>query len=1255
MGKYSNTGMPEVYFISENLGTLTNKSQIANCSAEIHFNGQVINCYATGKIQGNSSAWKPAKNYTITFYEDEEHSKKKKVDVGWGKQSKYCFKKNWIDSTHTRNVSGGKIGYDMVKSRPNSDFKNHLLTAPRYGLIDGFPCIMYINGEFHGLYTWNIPKDEWMFNMDKDNPNHYVLCGEYIDGGASGVNTNEFRSLWGGQLDGNWSIEVGEYSETLKTSLNNAIGHVMNSSDTEFKTKFTNYFDLYSVIDYYCFAQLCTHLDGLTKNMLLVTYDGVHWGTSLYDMDSIYGAYWDGHTFVSPTYRFHEDYGGGNSLLWLRMEKCFAQEIYNRYFELRKSALSLDNIYARVNEIYNAISPEVLAADWAKWPQIPCQKTNTIERFRTYMKERAVYVDNEIAKLISANPPIIANPPITEKPVTPVEPDIPSTTPTQSIGDFIGKTFTGTGMAMFSGTSNYHFTALVEADSDMKKGAVITREFTASNCVNVSSSMNMNGGSVFEDNTGLFNVGALDENVCSPSTTMYQSIVDGKFTIVSTARTFRKDVTSKYIKVPFLIKAHVPFSFKIEDVAVLVNNVRKKIVGVGGLYPEDTFILTNSADTSENPKEPTVPTNPDKDLNKGEVISMSYWNGKIANFLGDSQTETNVHKTKTYCEWVKEILGLSKINVDGISGTCITTGSKNDHKSAISGRYVNMSNNADLIVIQGGVNDEIFNKELGTFEANLVPNRDQLSETQLKEIDEDYLLTFYGSMEQLCNGLLTKYPGKTIIFITPTSHDDAGTKKSNTTGYTAYDFSEAMKRVCAKYSILVYDAYSNSGIYPANDENAEYYTTDRLHLNDRGHEHLGNELARFILSHTPILKDDVDIDTPIKPSNPGTPVTPSEPDTPSNPVTPSEPDTPIVSTGFVGRTFNITGSKSPQMFHFTVVIKANELMKKNTPILRSMVMSNVKNVDAANTVGGPVFEDNSGKVSNGSYVSECSPSTTFTQGIDKTGKFICEGTKRIFRHDVTTKYIKVPFVISGTAPMSFKIEELKVTIGGVEQEIIDIGGFYAEDTFTMSGQGTPVTPSNPGTPVTPSEPNTPVTPSKPDTPVTPSKPVTPTVSNGFVGRTFNIIGSRNSQIFHFTVLIKANELMKKNTPILRSMIMSNVKNVDSANTVGGSIFEDNSGKLTNGQYVCECSPSTTFTQGINKTGKFVCEGTKRVFRKDVTAEYIKVPFIISGSAPMSFKIEELKVIIGGVEQEIIDIGGFYSEDAFTMSSQGTTR
>ncbi len=109
--------------------------------------------YASIKIQGTSSVFYDKKNYNITLYNDEELNEKNKIDVGWGKQNKYCLKANWIDKTHARNIITAQLASE-IQSKYNL-FEN----TPNNGVIDGFPIEVYINGEFLGIYTWNIPKD----------------------------------------------------------------------------------------------------------------------------------------------------------------------------------------------------------------------------------------------------------------------------------------------------------------------------------------------------------------------------------------------------------------------------------------------------------------------------------------------------------------------------------------------------------------------------------------------------------------------------------------------------------------------------------------------------------------------------------------------------------------------------------------------------------------------------------------------------------------------------------------------------------------------------------------------------------------------------------------------------------------------------------------------------------------------------------------------------------------------------------------
>jgi len=286
----------------------------------------------------------------------------------------------------------------MVESRPDSEFKTALQAAPRNGLVDGFPIKVYLNGNFHGIYTWNIPKDGWMFAMDDENPNHVVLCAEKnTDGDEAtyGTNSCQFKELWGGEEDDDWSVEFGEASEAIVTSFNEAIDSVMNFDATKFQQKF----DLDSLIDYYIFSDFCVHLDGLAKNMLMVTYDGQKWGASLSDMDSTFGAWWDGTSFVATDYSCPDQYQEPYSLLWQVLVANFPYQLKKRYFELRDGALSLANLVTYVEDFYNSIPTATFTDEHTKWPNLPCVDTNTVARFREYMSARAAVIDAKYAAI----------------------------------------------------------------------------------------------------------------------------------------------------------------------------------------------------------------------------------------------------------------------------------------------------------------------------------------------------------------------------------------------------------------------------------------------------------------------------------------------------------------------------------------------------------------------------------------------------------------------------------------------------------------------------------------------------------------------------------------------------------------------------------------------------------------------------------------------------------------------------------------
>lgn len=391
--------IPRVFFE----GDITGMSKSVSKDLKIRYISKTSKFEGVVKMkwQGTSSISYPKKNFTINMYTDSSKSTKLKKDFrGWGSQSKFCLKANYIDHSHARNIVSARLWSDVVKSR-NTEVPEELTNAPNSGAIDGFPIKLYMNGKYEGIYTWNIPKDGWMFNMDEGNAGHAVLCGEdYVSGCF-----NALANINGSD----WSLEFPDtLNPNIKTSFNNAISFVMNNDGEDFRNGIANYFDLSSIIDYYIFTYVACGLDSLGKNQIYVTYDGIHWIASMYDMDSMWGLYWNGASFVSPEYRFQEDYETGKNstvnTLYKKLGDNFREEIYNRYIELINGPLSITNIINRFEEFNDLISRDLFTEDCEIYTGIPSANTNNIKQIRTYAVNRMNYVDRMIRSYVEFIP-----------------------------------------------------------------------------------------------------------------------------------------------------------------------------------------------------------------------------------------------------------------------------------------------------------------------------------------------------------------------------------------------------------------------------------------------------------------------------------------------------------------------------------------------------------------------------------------------------------------------------------------------------------------------------------------------------------------------------------------------------------------------------------------------------------------------------------------------------------------------------------
>ena len=357
--------------------------------------------------QGSSSMGYEVKNQAIDITDGSE------IKFGnWVAQDSFHLKKYYIDSfrgqcivayhlmeevyqtrlfserrpwSYTLNSATDKEGTSDMKS----DFESGALGHP-----DGFPIIVYLNGVYQGIYTWNLKKHRDNYFCNKKKSSNIILDGVLSDDyfWKGNIDWTQFeirnpkglKDINGNDYNGDIPLELSDtdkLSKQVKSFIQHLASAKNNLKSNKTKEEFEKYFNVPMFIDYWVVSQYIYNFDGFAKNWIWCTWDGYHWCPTLYDTDSIWGMNFQGSGVYSRGLT-EICSGGCTSILY----ELYKEEIEARYKELRsKDILSVNNIVHLLTEWLGQIGYENLKDDLNHLPETPSyRKSNINEGWEIY-------------------------------------------------------------------------------------------------------------------------------------------------------------------------------------------------------------------------------------------------------------------------------------------------------------------------------------------------------------------------------------------------------------------------------------------------------------------------------------------------------------------------------------------------------------------------------------------------------------------------------------------------------------------------------------------------------------------------------------------------------------------------------------------------------------------------------------------------------------------------------------------------------
>lgn len=356
-------------------------------------------------IQGHGSALYAKKGFSADLFNIDGDEVKLKIG-NMIPADGFHLKAFYSDSTHARDVSCGRIWRDMVRlldypkdmvhNKPfafstASSKKADAYHADAQFYPDGVPFVMYVNGEFQGLYTWRLKKTRENYAIDRDNKSHIFLDSvtytaylrepfDYVDWEAKSPRMTDYQG------------EGMPFTDSVVLANVNRLFSFTNNLATQYQNH-ADYIVLDHWIRFVIHAELLGNWDINGNNMNLLTWDATHWTIIPYDMDALLGLRTGGSIMEATRTGWITE-----ADIWPTFRSVYQTQIKEAYTKLRNNGfIHHGNLMKYFTDQVKGIPQDVYNDDKKKWGVLWNGGVNetTMEQIAIWLDSRIKYLDSQ--------------------------------------------------------------------------------------------------------------------------------------------------------------------------------------------------------------------------------------------------------------------------------------------------------------------------------------------------------------------------------------------------------------------------------------------------------------------------------------------------------------------------------------------------------------------------------------------------------------------------------------------------------------------------------------------------------------------------------------------------------------------------------------------------------------------------------------------------------------------------------------------